>query len=145
MPRGSKRDSEEENKSIGFSCGTLKGEQRARLPALLFETFSAFVSESDGARCGSNSSRLVESSVTRFLPGGVAFRYTVPWRAVEGTNRWYCIVARFNGSEDACDGWAEAEADDGTTGTIFCREVVSEAVYIESLPLVARLIPYCSR
>ena len=84
--------------------------------------------------------------MARFLSGGVAFRYTVPWRAVEGTNRWYCIVARFNGSDDACDEWAEAEADNvGSTGTIFCREVVSEAVYIESLPLVARLIPYCSR
>ena len=77
----------------------------------------------------------------------MAFRYTVPWRAVEGSNRWYCIVARFNGSEDACDGWAEAngEGGDGTADTIFCREVVSEAVYIESLPLIARLIPYCSR
>ena len=77
----------------------------------------------------------------------MTFRYTVPWRAVEGSNRWYCIVARFNGSEDACDGWAEAngEGGDGTADTIFCREVVSEAVYIESLPLIARLIPYCSR
>ena len=112
-------------------------------------------SESGDARCGANSSRLVESSVARFSPpGGVAFRYTVPWRAVEGANRWYCIVARFNGSDDACDGWAEAaeangggggEERAGGTDTIFCREVVSEAVYIESLPLVARLIPYCSR
>ena len=85
----------------------------------------------------------------------MAFRYTVPWRAVEGSNRWYCIVARFNGSEDACSGWAEAEASGGGGGasedkvggtdTIFCREIVSEAVYIESLPLVGRLIPYCSR
>ena len=89
--------------------------------------------------------------MARFSPGGVAFRYTVPWRAVEGSNRWYCIVARFNGSEDACDGWAEAngggggDEEIGGTDTIFCREVVSEAVYIESLPLVARLIPYCSR
>ena len=117
---------------------------------LLFKTLSsARQSESAEARCGANSSNLVESSVARFSPGGVAFRYTVPWRAVEGSNRWYCIVARFNGSEDACDGWAESngggEEDIGGTETIFCREVVSEAVYIESLPLVARLIPYCSR
>ena len=83
--------------------------------------------------------------MARFSAGGVAFRYTVPWRAVEGRNRWYCIVARFNGSEDACDGWAEDNGGDGAADTIFCREVVSEAVYIESLPLIARLIPYCSR